>query len=616
MPDDVGIYGLTKDDVEWIKRFRRAEQSRQETTTQRPAVTVDSLYVDPNATPEVYIGYTPPSGISGLSSTGTGTGTEIATTLSGADCQIYKVEQNSNAVIPIGGLFKTVYNLSTGAIAGNTWILAQRDKGGRWIVTSAADGTVTPNTFGCHFAVTGTLVELDLGAIAGEGIGVYIPTGTDSCPQLTVFVGDGIDFDPYGGLTLLVDCGLSFTQYGALTLDLSDVVFDGLYWSDEACALGINFACHLKLYPAGDDGFEFIGIDVEALAGVREETALTTIAGDYVGNGTAEANRCDILSVDMVTETTTTETIVNDTQTYIVGYRYLVTEVTKTIYTNHFNAAGLYINRTAGDPETTTSIEDLCTLCIITGTGTGSGDEFDEGPCIETCDECEPTMSAFWLLEIAAEEIVLGHPVGSGCIFLSADFNWILFRPGAAHTSWYLYDGDNDRLWVSDGDLVCCDDTTFTPENVLDPVATISPLPPVPDNPCCPEGTGTGTGTGCATPKTSGCCDDLPANLVAVLTSSCPASISGTYPLVEGLGTWTYTRDGMITGPGLTSLELSCPAGTYILVGQGICADGITPFGFTINGTVTCCSPFDFIGSTSVWTGCCNGTLVTATVTD
>lgn len=524
-----GLYGLTKEDVEWLKRFRRAEQSRQETTTQRPAVTVDSVYVDPNATPEVYIAYTPSSGISGLSSTGTGTGTQISSTLTGADCQIYKRNENDNTLMPIGGLFRTVYNLSTGAIAGNQWVVAKRDKGGTWIVEAAADGTTTPNTFGCHFEVDGTHVELNLAAIAGEGIGVYFPTGTDSCPQLTVFVGDGIDFDPYGGLTLLVDCGLSFSPYGELSLDLSDVVFDGLYWDDAACALGINFACHLKLFPAGDDGYEFIGIDVEALAGVREETALTTIAGDQVWNGTSEAGRCDILSVDMLAETTTTETLVNDVEVFIVGNRYLVVVEAKTTYTNYFNAAGLLVSRTASDPVTFTNIEDLCRLCIVTGTGTGTGGQFDPGPCIDDCDECLPQMPAFWIVEVAAETLVLGHPVGAGCVFMSADFNWIMFRPGAAHTPWVLYDGDGDRLWTSDGDFVCCDVNTFLPDNELDPIVTVTPTPYPPDDCCPPSDTGTGTGTG----DTTTACTHCPApagapavyklTIAGVVDNNCPA---------------------------------------------------------------------------------------------
>jgi hypothetical protein len=168
-------------------------------------------------------------------------------------------------------------------------------------------------------------------------------------------------------------CGLT-NDGGVLGLDLSAVVFDGLYWLPE-CILGVNFGCGLEIGPGNENG-STLQVDVEQLAGDPAETALTV---------RLIAEECSELAVDLDAVTTTTELLVNDVTLTAIGGGLIQLSKTRTTYTNHFNAAGLHISRTAGSPQTTNTSIDVCLLqdCCNAATLTASFlvDQSDTSPC-------------------------------------------------------------------------------------------------------------------------------------------------------------------------------------------------------------------------------------------
>lgn len=85
---------------------------------------------------DVYVALTPAGGISARSGTTPGE----------ADCDIYKVikEAGTPTLVPGGSsLFKTVYNHSSTAVDGSTYIAVARDKYGAWVALVSGGGGAT-----------------------------------------------------------------------------------------------------------------------------------------------------------------------------------------------------------------------------------------------------------------------------------------------------------------------------------------------------------------------------------------------------------------------------------------------------------------------------------------
>lgn len=98
--------------------------------------------------PEVYVALTPPGGIPALMEPGLGTGTGSGNEANFASCAIYRllpVDGNLTAfdLHPVFGLNHDVYNLSETAVAGDSWVLAVRDKFGVWWAVPTATGGTT-----------------------------------------------------------------------------------------------------------------------------------------------------------------------------------------------------------------------------------------------------------------------------------------------------------------------------------------------------------------------------------------------------------------------------------------------------------------------------------------
>lgn len=84
--------------------------------------------------PEVYLAMTPAGGIPGLVKT-TGTGSIEDVTAGSAVCEMWRLSFVNNHLHPLG-FSKTVWNLSTTAVAGGTPVLVVRDKPGIWYATA------------------------------------------------------------------------------------------------------------------------------------------------------------------------------------------------------------------------------------------------------------------------------------------------------------------------------------------------------------------------------------------------------------------------------------------------------------------------------------------------
>jgi hypothetical protein len=151
-----------ENDREQFRKLIRAEMLRLGNTSGRPFAPQEL-----GTAPEIYIARTPAAGIPaivgefsytgtgtgscipGWAGTGTGTGTGTWATDDDqpgyADCQVYRIIERCGVPVVdhVSGLVKRVYNLSTSAIPGDTWIRIARDKWGSWLAEPQSGGTQT-----------------------------------------------------------------------------------------------------------------------------------------------------------------------------------------------------------------------------------------------------------------------------------------------------------------------------------------------------------------------------------------------------------------------------------------------------------------------------------------
>jgi hypothetical protein len=174
-------------------------------------------------------------------------------------------------------------------------------------------------------------------------------------------------------------CGIAHDEEtDTYALDLTAAAFDGLYWDAENCVAGVLTGCGTTYGPTTVPGAEgdAIVVDFPVLAGEREDTALVVVEqGGGSGN-------CDSLGVDLEAASTTTEELVNDVALSLSSDGAAITvtlTLTKTVYTNHFNLAGLHIDRTAGYPS-----EEVLTESVT----------LDTSFLCDCCDAGDPSVEA------------------------------------------------------------------------------------------------------------------------------------------------------------------------------------------------------------------------------
>jgi hypothetical protein len=243
--------------------------------------------------------------------------------------------------------------------------------------------------------------EVDFAQLAGRGltVGSWDGSGSGSaeCQQLDVLLNTdcGLDYDPatatvgldltdvvFDGLYwddalchlgVLTGCGLTYGPTNvpgatgdAIVMDLTDVVANGLYWDGDLCELGVSIGCGLQ-YFVNEATETVLQVDAVDVAG---DNAITALVPNPGGEDCA-------VGVDLEAASTTTEVSDKILAFGVVGGQ-LRLRVLRTTYTNHFNLAGLHIDRTADIPEVRLFDVDLCDL-ICDGSGSGSGGDSGSG---------------------------------------------------------------------------------------------------------------------------------------------------------------------------------------------------------------------------------------------
>lgn len=124
-------------DADWevLKRLVAANKDMLQ-SSQRPLTNNQFRDGDDSMSPEVYIALPPDSGIPGLDSAASGSGSDNPPTEGdrpgSAICSIYRIINGE--LRPIPGLTKRVYNLSETAIESD-WITVHREKTGIWLAS-------------------------------------------------------------------------------------------------------------------------------------------------------------------------------------------------------------------------------------------------------------------------------------------------------------------------------------------------------------------------------------------------------------------------------------------------------------------------------------------------
>lgn len=223
---------------------------------------------------------------------------------------------------------------------------------------------------GCGLVETAGEIVIDFAGIVGDGLQV---NEEGDCPVIEVNYGCGLELGVGGELqvdggtlagaglsgtgtcTLTVNtgCGLTIAS-DAVALNLTAVVFDGLYWNNSICALGVNFGCGLTL-GVGDT----LVVDNVDLAGVRIDTSM-------VPDGV-----CGV-AFDKVINSTVAVTYVTDVSiSYNAEGTFTLNKTRQTI-TDRYNLSGVIVDRVYGTPVDSTYTVDVCELteccpCETTG---------------------------------------------------------------------------------------------------------------------------------------------------------------------------------------------------------------------------------------------------------
>ncbi len=135
--------------------------------------------------PEVYFARTPSGGIPARTDNITGTGSSLQDDDFGqASCSIYRLTSEERPV-PVG-LTRTVFNMSSAAVDGDSWVLVVRDKYGRWFVSREGEIECCGSIVDYYTFTNTTPDEFDIdgaGPVVVQNISLEVPAGV-SCDVL------------------------------------------------------------------------------------------------------------------------------------------------------------------------------------------------------------------------------------------------------------------------------------------------------------------------------------------------------------------------------------------------------------------------------------------------
>lgn len=140
----------------------------------------NAMREDEYMAPEVYVARSPADGIVGLSEQA---GTAFVDLPGSATCTVYRIVVSGGVkeLRPVTGLTRTIHNLSTIGVVGDSWILVARDKFGIWWVAEEPGTTpghfilcvnTTPDADG-YFDAT-YMVKIAGGSLLDTGAAVYL----------------------------------------------------------------------------------------------------------------------------------------------------------------------------------------------------------------------------------------------------------------------------------------------------------------------------------------------------------------------------------------------------------------------------------------------------------
>lgn len=185
---DKETYRLTEADVEILRGLVRADRQGTRTTRNRTGP-LDGDAQDQQA-PEVYLVYTGADGIPALDEVTTGT--EYADDVPGyASCAPFTFDPVDNTAYRLSNLFIDVYNFSTRAVPGDSWVVVAREKGGVWVpvryddltscvaltplggIAALSEGADTGTAFGYGDVAPSAVCAV----YRGQPLGYLVPTG-------------------------------------------------------------------------------------------------------------------------------------------------------------------------------------------------------------------------------------------------------------------------------------------------------------------------------------------------------------------------------------------------------------------------------------------------------
>lgn len=240
------LYGLTQVDYDTIRQLIQWWRgvSPALTTINRPAV---ELGPD-SQSPQLYIARTPTNGIPGLNAHVQGTASDDEP--GEAECEIYQVMRYQNPVVlnPTAANDRTVYNLSTDPVPGDSWVIIARDGFGSWIALITGGGFAGRGKIAARLGDGIYSVQPIKRAVIGTGTGIEdtqwvndgavvspcyrLPTEDDSPPPIPV--GEGVLYgkdqvgywlSPWGGqkkFTITIARAVYCNTDGTLTTVVRD----------------------------------------------------------------------------------------------------------------------------------------------------------------------------------------------------------------------------------------------------------------------------------------------------------------------------------------------------------------------------------------------------------
>lgn len=322
-------------------------------------------------TPEVYVAKTPEGGIPGLvEATGTTGDPDIP---GSAFCRIYVVDRdtsyNVTGLKAIDDDTREVFNLSTTAIAGDTWVLATRAKAGEFVATVANASAEVDVDCSLVLNEDGS-IGINFDEVTGPGLEVIAATEED-CKKFGVKTGchikldngDAVAFDATAflatssGLEFVTEepstcpkLKLNFTAattiiFGDFTYGLSLIDIGGGNF-----AVGVNVGCGIIRGVGGAVTF-----DNSTVAGVAALTGLTPLGPCGLGVDLAIASTDDL--IERISDVSVTDCCT------------VTRTITERTWTFHKNAAGDVIGYVKGVPVETVTTYDKCLeiKCCLAG---------------------------------------------------------------------------------------------------------------------------------------------------------------------------------------------------------------------------------------------------------